>query len=231
MCPMRWVIVVLAVMSPVRSTAQVSVEIGPVVGFYRPLGGFDDASVYSTALPRTPEDLMGYAWGGGVRAWFGKRVGAEFDAMVAQSEVPEVFTPSGPRGPTPAQVTTFTAQGLLTVTGDPTGHQLWVSGGLGVVRHGGAAYDSYGTPRDLSPVAGIGTRVGLTRQLHATLAVNVLVYTFDVPMPPELQLNPGSLQHGQQVDVWTHLGVTWMIGRRGPQVARERRVPPDRRCC
>lgn len=211
---MRWVLGMLAIVSPVRSTAQVSVEIGPVVGYYSPLGGFDDASVYRTSLPRTPQGLRGFAWGGEVRAWFGKRVGAEVDAMIAHSEVPRIFSPGGPVGPTPANVTTFTAQGLFRFGGDPSSHQLWVSGGIAAVRHGGDAYEPHGTPRDLGPVAGIGAQVGLAHQLRATFGINLVMYTFDVPMPYELRMNPGSLQHAQRVDVWTHLGVTWSMGRR-----------------
>jgi hypothetical protein len=41
-----------------------------------------------------------------------------------------------------------------------------------------------------------------------------LAALFDLPMPPELRLNPGSLERGRQVDLLVHLGVIWMLGRR-----------------
>jgi hypothetical protein len=207
-----WMVVSLALVIPVPGAAQVSVEVGPLLGYYRPLGSFEDASVYSTALPRTPQDLSGHAWGGEARVWFGKRVGTELHTSVARSTIPQVNTPAGPRGPTPAQVTTLTVQALLTVTGAPARDQIWISAGMGAIRHGGSAYDRYSAPTDLGPIVGAGARFGLTRQLHATVGFSTLVYMFDLPMPPELRLNPGSLERGRQVDLLVHLGVGWTVG-------------------
>jgi hypothetical protein len=210
----RGIMLSLVVLSPVRGTAQVRVEVGPILGYYRPYGSFDSASVYSTALPNTPQNLKGGAWGGDARVWFGKRLGTELKALVAHSTIPEVFTPAGPRGPTPATITTASAQGLLTVLGTPARHQVWVSAGVGAIRHGGDSYASYGSPWDFGLAVGAGARIRLTPHVHATFGLTTLVYTFDLPMPPALRLNPGSLEHGRQVDVLTHVGLSWMVGAR-----------------
>jgi hypothetical protein len=85
---------------------------------------------------------------------------------------------------------------------------------VGAIRHGGAAYDRFSTPTDFGPVVGAGARFALTRQLHTTVGFRTLVYMFDLPMPPELRLNPGSLERGRQVDLLVHLGVSWTLGRR-----------------
>jgi len=202
----------MACTSPVAAHAQTSLEFGPLIGYYRPFGSFEDASVYSTALPRTPRDLSGTAWGGEARAWFGKRVGVELRASFAQSTIPSVATPAGPTRPTLANVGMLTAQGLFTLIGAPARHQIWVSAGGGAIRHGGQAYDRHGAPTDIGAALGAGARARLTPRIHATLGISTLVYMFDVPMPPELRLNPGSLQRGRQVDASIHLGATWMVG-------------------
>jgi hypothetical protein len=54
--------------------------------------------------------------------------------------------------------------------------------------------------------------MGLAHHLRATVGVSTLVYMFDLPMPPELRLNPGSLEHGRQVDLFAHFGLSWMVG-------------------
>ncbi|HEV8195461.1 MAG TPA: hypothetical protein VGP87_02375 [Gemmatimonadales bacterium] len=212
---MRYLSLVLlgaALMSPVPGAAQMRAEFGPVFGYYRPYGSFDAASVYSTALPQAPKDLKGHAWGADARVWFGSRFGAELRGSLARSTIPSTNTPGGPSGATRADVMTVTAQGLLTLVGTPAQRQIWLSAGVGAIRHGGQAYQRYGTPMDVGPVVGGGARFGITRDLHATVGLSSLLYVFDIPMPPELSLNPGSLEHGRQIDVLVHFGITWMVG-------------------
>jgi hypothetical protein len=37
----------------------------------------------------------------------------------------------------------------------------------------------------------------------------VLLYSFDLAMPPDLRLNPGSLQRGFQRDAQLQIGLGW----------------------
>ncbi len=213
---MRSLVSLAAVMvftSPLIASAQTRLEFGPVLAYYRPFAAFEPASVFSTALPRTPQDLSGMAWGGVARAWFGTRIGAELGGSIAEGTIPSQPTPAGPTRPIGTRVGVVTVQGLLTLTGDPTGRQAWVSAGAGVIRHGGDAYARYGTPTDTGVAIGAGGRLPIAARLHATFGVSTLVYMFDLPMPPELSRNPGSLQRGRQVDTFLYLGATWMLGR------------------
>jgi len=103
-------------------------------------------------------------------------------------------------------------QALLSLAGAPSGHQVWLSAGPAAIRHGGKAYERYGTSAQLAAMVGAGARVRITRRVNATLGINTLFYKFDLPMPPELRLNPGSLQRGRQLDGLFHLGIGWMLG-------------------
>lgn len=202
--------IVLTLARPVG--AQVKFSIGPVIGYYRPFGKFDPASVYATNLPGTPQDLRGLTWGGAARVWLGRRFGAELQASFTQSTIPGITTPGGPSVPTSAQVDLVVFQGLFTVLGAPSGHQVWLSAGPGLIHHGGTAYAPYALSAQLAAVAGAGARVRISRRLQAAFGLNGFFYTFDLPMPPELRHNPGSLQHGRQIDALLHLGLSWTPG-------------------
>lgn len=192
-------------------TSRFSLEFGPVLGYYRPYGTFEPASVYFTSLPYAPDDLKGPARGGEGRVWFGRRAGLELRASVASSTLPSVSTPAGLTRPIPARVYTLTAQALLTILGTPSGRQIWVGAGAGISRHGGEAYARHRSVTDIGPTAGFGARFPLTHRIHATAGLNAFTYMFDMPMPPYLRLNPGSLQRGRQLDVLVHAGVSWAI--------------------
>jgi hypothetical protein len=38
------------------------------------------------------------------------------------------------------------------------------------------------------------------------------MYTFDLPLPQSLRLNPGQLQHGNQTDALIQFGFGWILG-------------------
>jgi hypothetical protein len=210
---LRWIGLAATIAAPAIASAQTRVEIGPLLGYFRPFGNFEPSSVYSTTLPRDPKDLKGRSLGGESRVWFGDRVGAELRGSVARSTIPSVSTPVGPSRPTSADVTTLTTQALLTVLGRPARYQVWISGGVGLVHHGGEAYEQHTSLTDVGPVVGAGARIRLNRNLHATGGFSAVTYMFDMPMPSDLQLNPGSLERGRQLDVLVHIGVSWMFVR------------------
>ncbi|HEY4101198.1 MAG TPA: hypothetical protein VGM20_10005 [Gemmatimonadales bacterium] len=192
--------------------AQVSVTLAPTIGYYRPLGHFDAASVYATDLPLTPQGLSGTAIGGAAKAWFGHRFGAEIMASVARSTVPSIFSPEGPTPTTPAQVEMIVAQGMVTVAGNRSGNHLWVSAGPALIRHGGDAYSRYGSSAQPAGAVGAGAQLNVSRHLLATLDLSALMYTFDLPLPQSLRLNPGQLQHGNQTDALIQFGFGWILG-------------------
>ncbi len=175
-----------------------------------PAGSFEPASIYSTILPGKPSDLSGLAWGVEGRVWFGRRLGVQLQVAEASSTIGAINTPAGfTSGPTPAQVQFVTAQALYNFYPSPEDARLWLSAGTGVVRHGGVAYDHYGDPTQMAGVAGFGYAILIGHGLSATVGETTLLYLFDLPMPPGLERNPGSLEHGFQVDALLHLGLSW----------------------
>lgn len=200
---------ILAVAAPTH--AQTTVSIGPSFGYYRPLGSFDPASVYSTSLPQTPSELRGFATGGVAQVTFGRRLGVEAKFSVANSTIREVITPAGPRGPTGARVVAATLLGQYEVSPTPERYRLWLSAGPGVVRHGGDAYSRYGSPTSMAGAFGAGLRLPMPMHFQLAADATTLLYPFDVQMPAFLQSNPGSLEHGRQVDALVHLGVRWVV--------------------
>lgn len=188
---------------------QVTGSIGPLVGYYRPFGHFDPASVYSTSLPQEPSDLSGVAWGAEGQLSFGGRLGLEGQLASASSTIPEVITPGGPSGPTNARVTIATLQARYDASPSREKAGVWLSAGPALIEHGGDAYRRYGSPRSVGVAAGIGIAVPITSTLRVVAGVTALRYSFDVPMPAELRYNPGSMEHGTQTDAIFHLGLRW----------------------
>ena len=81
--------------------AQTSVSVGPYVGYYRPFGHFDPASVYITGMPTTPQDLSGAAFGGEADAWFGRHLGASIQAVCRRAPFRPLKRPKALAGPRP----------------------------------------------------------------------------------------------------------------------------------
>jgi hypothetical protein len=192
--------------------AQTSVSVGPYVGYYRPFGHFEPASVYSADLPREPQDLAGVAFGGEADAWFGRNFGASVDAALTRGSVAIITTPESPRGPTSAHVETVVAQALVALPRQ-LGPHSWISGGIGMVRHAGDAYVGLSSLSQGAGVLGAGSRLDLNNRVSLTAGVTTLWYMLDVPMPPELRANPGSLERGRQLDVTFRLAASWSILR------------------
>jgi hypothetical protein len=190
-------------------SAQLSVDLGPMLAYYRPVGQFDEASIYSTSLPRHPADLSSGAYGAEARLWIRRRLGVQVQAATASSRIRKGWTPLGEVGPTPARVLSLSAQGLYAFLPHDKRYSAWFSGGFGYVHHGGKAYEPYDSTTDLAAVLGVGGTVGIRGPLRASGGLGILLYPFDVPMPDELRLNPGSMQHGFQEDILMHIGVSW----------------------
>jgi len=191
-----------------RANAQVTGTLAAFVGYYQPFGHFDPASVYDTSLPETPEDLRGSAWGGVGHLAFGNRFGVAVQVATTNSRVPESINPGGVSPQTDAPVFLATVQGQYAIPLAPHA-RLWLNAGTGFVRHGGTAYARRGTPASLAGAFGTTLEVPVAWHLQLTANATALVYPFDVPMPPNLRLNPGSLQHGIQEDALLHVGVAW----------------------
>jgi hypothetical protein len=185
------------------SQAQVQVELGPVLGYYRPVGSFQSTSATAVSLPARPRDKAGAALGAAGRVWLGHRFGLEMQVASARSSVPASVPPGGPVGPTPVRVLILSAQGTWALTTGPETH-FWVGAGAGIVRHGGAAYAPYESPTDVAGTFGLGTSV----RVHGPVRLVVGVTTFLYSLSVESSAGP-TLQHGFQVDPLAHLSLVW----------------------
>jgi hypothetical protein len=185
------------------ATAQVRFEVGPVLGYYRPLGSFWPTATYAVTLPRRPSDKSGPALGARGRVWLSSRGGVELQVAQAWSTTPQVFTPAGPHGPKSVRVLTVATQGLYEVLSVEPFH-LWLSAGGGLVRHGGSSYAAYDSPTRLAGTLGLGSGLRLHGGLSAELGLTDSFYFLDV------RTDDGtSVQRGLQVDPVVHVGLTW----------------------
>jgi hypothetical protein len=195
---------------PASVFGQTRIDVEPFAGYYRPFGHFEPASGSAVDLPQTPQDLSGLALGAEVNAWLSRRFGVALEGSLARSTIPSVDTPEGPRGPTSAEVQTLFVQGLIAAPQSGNVH-TWLSAGVGMIRHGGASYSNYGSPVDPAAEVGAHGAIEVGKRMSVTAGVTTLLYMFDLPMPPNLRLNPGSLERGRQTDLIFRIGAAWTI--------------------
>ena len=194
-------IMLLALTTPLA--AQSRIEVGPLVALYAPAGNFQPAPYYSTALPNSPGDLTGVAWGGQGRIWFTPRFGVQVQVASASSTVGGGNTPGGSFPGTAARVLTASTQVLWGLSALPHNARFYLSAGAGLVRHGGKAYERYGPPTQLATVVGFGAAVPLGSHLAANAGVSTFLYNIDVS-----DSSGTSLEHGLQVDALIQVGVS-----------------------
>ena len=211
--PNRWStlpLVLLASVTPGALIAQASVEIGPLVALYSPLGRHD---VFSVGLPAAAGDLRGVAWGAEGRFWLTPRFGVQIQGAVRSSRFGgglyppcTCCVPCLPSQPSTATVVVSTAQAVYRPS--PAGFPFWLSAGGGVVRRGGPAYADAGSgePASFAGALGAGCNLRLGRRVSASFGVTTLFYQVDVASNAQL------LEHGFQADVLAHLGLTWRWG-------------------
>ena len=183
--------------------AQTRIEVGPLLAVYAPASAFQQAPYYSTALPNSPSDLTGVAWGGQGRIWLRRHFGVELQIAWASSTVGGGNTPAGHAPATPARVLTTSAQALFGFSPPSLNAELWFSAGAGLVRHGGKAYDPYGSPVQFATALGFGSSIPLRSHVRVSLGVTALLYNIDVS-----DSTGTSLEHGFQVDPLIHIGLS-----------------------
>jgi hypothetical protein len=184
--------------------AQVRLDVGPTIGLYAPVGDFRPAAYYSTALPASPQDLAGFAFGAQGRLWLAPRVGVQVEGAVVSRHVGGGATPGGLVPATAARVFTSTLQLLYSLSAPASRPRVWLSAGGALVHHGGAAYAPYRGRTDLGGVVGLGSAIAIRPRLSVTAGLGMLVYQM------ALRDSQGILvEHGAQVDVRLQAGLTW----------------------
>jgi hypothetical protein len=186
--------------------AQIRVELGGTIGAYLPQGRFQPAPVGSTLLAASPDQLSGMALGGQLRVWIA-RVGVQLSATTTSSRAGGGSTPEGYFAAIPARVSTRSALLLFRLTGDGGRSRVWLGAGAGAIRHGGPAYEPFGTPINYGGVIGLGSAIHLIAGLSADLGVTSMIY--DLNIRGTAQTDPRLSERGRQVDLLLHTGLSY----------------------
>jgi hypothetical protein len=198
---------IATIASASTAVAQMKVELGATIGRYNPLGSFQPADAYSTALPNTPGTLAGAALGGQLRVWVAPRIGIELAGSTASSTIPGGFTPGGFVPGTNARVSMGSAQLLYRITGDDSRARVWLGAGGGAIQHGGDAYASFGKPVNYGGVFGVGSAIRITGGLNADVGVSSMIYNLDIR--GDAATDPGLRERGTQVDMLLRTGLSY----------------------
>jgi hypothetical protein len=198
--------------------AQTTFEIGPFVAYYRPTANFAKVQETATWLPQQPRDLSGAAYGIDARWWFHNEVGLQALAGVAYSNIRiEQSLPSGSGSQSFTQSPTLGAQvqiASIAVMSNmaPTNanYRVWASAGPAVVHRGGESYSfgpTFTTSYDIGAALGLGGDIPIRHRLHATVALNSLMYWVHVDHTDDHH----SIERGFQNDLLFHAGLAWTL--------------------
>jgi hypothetical protein len=189
------------------AVAQVKVELGATIGRYAPMGSFQPASVYSTALPSDPGQLAGLALGGQLRVWVAPRIGFELAAVTTSTSTGGSFTPNGAHPGSTARVSMGTAELLFRLTSDASRARVWLGAGGGAVQHGGSAYAEFGNPVNYGGVLGVGSAIRIVGGLSADAGVSWMIYNLNIR--GSALNNPGLMERGTQADMLLRTGLSY----------------------
>lgn len=192
----------LLVALPMPVLAQ-SIELGPSIGYYRPLRGFDPAAFTASDLPTRPNELSGVAWGVEMAAAFRNRMGIEAGFSTTPSTLPAFGNPGfGAVSRTEERVNVVSLEAQYDVVPRQGPSQLRVSAGPTMIQHRGDGYSRYGSPSSWGGAMGLEFVHGVMRQLEFTARLHGVIYAFNLSSPP---------QHGTQFDALASVGLRWRI--------------------
>lgn len=203
------IVLPLLVATAAPACAQRGIELGPLAGYYRPLGHFAPSSIEGGGLPNTPQDLAGPLFGLDARTWLNERLGVELQGALRSASFVLVNPGFGGSFSVSDNVQMATAQFLVRTSGN--GRRFWIGAGPGVVRHAGDGYSQYGSPTNLAGAVSAGVEASLGHHLAVSVGVNTLVYEINIPTPPDVRGTNDPLERGLQTDALLHLGLMWRI--------------------
>ena len=196
-------LLVCAVMLPAAVSAQASIEVGPLVALYRPVGHYEHtAAFFRVGTPDNPDDNRATGYGAEARVWVNRSFALQLQGMTSTADHPTVYTPGGGPISSFTQVTSATAQVVYAVSPAFTRSRFWLSAGGGAIRHAGSSYEPYGSPTHAVGALGVGSTIALLHGLGASIAVTSMFYRWD------LSNNNGPYQRGMQTDLLAHAGLT-----------------------
>jgi hypothetical protein len=202
------VVAIVAILVPVASSAQMSLEVGPMVAAYVPVGSYQhDAPYWRVGTPESPRENRGTAWGVEARLWLTPRYGVELQSAVTAVTHGAFVVPSGAAPfTTESRVFTVSAQALCNVASASRTTKLWLSAGGGVVHFGGSTYAPYGSSTRPAASLGVGSSLRLFGAARASVGADAALYDFEL-LDAWGCLGAVSYLHGLQADLLLHAGV------------------------
>ncbi|MFN2602210.1 MAG: hypothetical protein ABR582_05575 [Gemmatimonadaceae bacterium] len=189
--------------APTAASAQLGVEIGPIIGAYAPGGNYDHTAPYwRVGTPEHPGENRGVAFGLEARAWVNGRFGVQFQTVTSSVNHPTAYTPEGPFASS-TRMSSVTAEAVYNFSPESSRNRLWVAAGGGAIRHSGSAYAPYGSPTNPVGSLGVGSTLNFAKTLRASVGVNTLLYHWN------LSDANGTYQRGFEHDILAHGGITW----------------------
>jgi hypothetical protein len=199
---MRLLVLVLVSLATLAASAaaQLSIDVGPLAGYYRPFGRFAPADILSTDMPMRPQDLSGPMLGAVAHVAIRGRFGFDALAATATSTLPSCTCPGGPTGVTHARVNLAALEGQYDISLSPGHYHLWLGAGPAIVQHAGTGYARYGSPKSVA--GGFSLRAAAPLGSHFQLDASAMGmgYSFNQEFPPE---------HGPQLDALATVGLRW----------------------
>lgn len=206
------VVAVLLAANGAIAAAQVSVGAGPVVAYYLALPSSDAADG-----PNAPGTFSAPAYGGEVTVWTHARWGMQAQGAIASSHRVEITNPGGWEGALPGQIIIGSVQAMYALDADHP-HELWISGGPGLVQHAGDAFKRSGSPTEAAVALGVGSTRAIGDALRMSFGASTLLYrytgilgTIGGPLQPDGTSATGTLAHRFRSDVLFHISLTWKV--------------------
>jgi hypothetical protein len=197
----------LSASSPSVLVAQISLDVGPTVGFY--------ASLTTTEGPRAPglpavptatwKQDAAVAYGGEATVWLSGRIGIGGSYLYSPSRVSVTGNgafASNEQQSASVQIATARATFSFDVGKNP----VYLSGGVGRIMRGGSAYEDLDDPANTAAVFGVGTALKIARQLRVNLGMDVLFYSL------QLKTSSASFPSHTQADVVGRVGLLYRLG-------------------
>ena len=204
------IIAVVIGMNRATAAAQLSVEAGPLAAYYLALGASK-----SSDGPNEPGSFSTFAFGGELTAWLHRRWGIHAQVATAPKSGENFVNPGGFEGRSSAQTTLGSLQATYDIdASDP--RQFWVAAGPGFVHHGGAAFQSSGSPTEVAAALGIGSSRRINSSLRWSFGASTLVYRYTGilgviggPPRPDGTVATGERVHRLRSDLLFHISLTW----------------------
>jgi hypothetical protein len=197
-------LVIAAIPGPLAG--QVRVEFSPQVGVFTAATDLPDDLDASCGCSATLKQATSFALGGRLSLWLTSRLAIEGNVQYSSSRLlarPKSITlPSDD-----AHVLASSARILLSVLPGSLPLSFHLSGGGGVVSHGGKAYDGVRGTNDFGVAAGAGFRFPISETVSLRADVDGYHYT------AQFYDNVGhSTPSRSQTDIWISIGLTGAWG-------------------